>query len=74
VIVEHAERGGRDPVASQHRIGTVEQITQRTPIMRVHPAPASMFRAIVEHVAALAESRELVKRTVAGIMVEVRTG
>jgi len=74
VIVEHAEGGWCDPVASQLGVWAVEQITQRTPIVRVHPATASMLRSIVEHVAALAERCELVKRTVARIMIEVRTG
>lgn len=42
--------------------------------MCVHPAPAPMLWPIVEHVASLAERRELVQRTVAGIMIEVCAG
>jgi len=73
-VVAHADRRGRDPVASQLGVWAVEQITQRTPIVRVHPATASMLRTIVEHVAALTERCELMQRAVARIMVEVRTG
>jgi hypothetical protein len=42
--------------------------------MRIHPAPASMFGTVMDHVASLAERCQLVKRAVAGIMVEVSTG
>lgn len=42
--------------------------------MSVHPASAPMLWSIVKHVASLAERRELVERTVARIMVEVRAG
>ena len=73
-MIEHADRRGRDPVGSEPGIRTVEQIAERAPVVRVHPAPAPVLRAVVEHVAALAERRELVEGTVARIMVEVRAG
>ena len=61
---------------SVQQIGAVEQITQRSPAMRVHPSPAPMLGRIVDHVAALAERRQLVEGAVAvaGIVVEVGTG
>jgi hypothetical protein len=42
--------------------------------MGVHPTPAAVFRAIVEHVAALAQRRQLMERAVTGVVVEVRAG
>ena len=42
--------------------------------MRIHPAPAPMFRAIVDHVTPLAQCRQLVERAVARVVVKVRTG
>lgn len=73
-MTKHADRRRGDPVGPQYGIGAVEQIAERAPVMRVHPTPAPMLRTIVKYVAALAESRELVERAVAGIMVEVRAG
>ena len=73
-VVEHADRGGRNPVGTMHWVWSVEQVTERAPVMRVHPASTTMFGAVVNHVAALAECGQLVKRAVAGIMVEVSTG
>jgi len=42
--------------------------------MRVHPTSPAMLRAVVNHVAALAERGQLVKRAVAGVMIEMRAG
>lgn len=42
--------------------------------MRVHPTSTAMLRTVVNHVAALAERCQLVKRAVAGIMIEMRAG
>ena len=74
IIIQHAEWGGRDPVGSERRVWAVKQVAEGTPVMRVHPTPASVLRAIVEHVATLAQRRELMERAVTRIMVEVRAG
>ena len=72
MIVEHADRCRRDPVGPMQRIRTVKQVSQRPPIMRIHPAPTTMFGAVMNHVAPLAECCEPVQRTIAGIMIEMR--
>lgn len=43
-------------------------------MMRVHPAASAMLRRVVDHVAALAERRELPEVAIGGIVVEVRAG
>ncbi len=73
-IIEHAERGGADPVGAALGIGAVEEVTKRATVIRVHPAPAPMLGAVVDHVTALAERGELVERAVAGIVVEMCAG
>ncbi len=70
-VVEHADGCRRDPVRPPHWIWAVEQIAERTPVMRVHPAPTTMFRTVIDHVAALAERRQLMKRVVAWVMIEM---
>jgi hypothetical protein len=72
VIVEHADRCRRDPVGAAQWIRTVEQVPQRPPVMRIHPTPTTMFGAVMNHVAPLAECCEPVQRAVAGVMVEMR--
>lgn len=42
--------------------------------VRVHPAPTTMFRTVISHVAALAECRQVTKRAVAAVMIEMRAG
>jgi hypothetical protein len=39
----------------------VEQVAKRAPVMRVHPSPPAMFRAVINHVATLAECCQLIK-------------
>lgn len=73
-IIKHADRRGRDPLGPKHWVRTVEQVAEGAPVMRVHPAPSSMLRTVMDHVAALAQRRQLVERAVAGIMVEVSAG
>ena len=72
--MEHAKWCWRDPVSTPHGIWTKEQVTEGTPVMCVHPAPAAMLRPVVDHVTALAERRHPVQRTVARIMGEMGTG
>ena len=52
----------------------MEEIAQRPPAMRVQPATTAMLGRIVDHVAALAQSCQLVEGAVAWIVVEVGAG
>jgi len=63
-----------NPVGPPQGIWAVEQVAERTAIMGVHPAPSTMLRSIMNHVAALAERRHPVECAVARIMIKVGTG
>jgi len=73
-VIEHADGSGADPVSTALGIGAVEQVADRAAVVRVHPAPAPMLGAVMDHVTTLAERGELVERAVAGVVVEVGAG
>jgi hypothetical protein len=55
-----------------HSVETRQQVAQCTSTIGVEPSPASMLGRIVDHVAALAQRRQVARPVVAGIMVEMR--
>ena len=54
-------------------IGTAEQIADRLSPEQRAPAPPPMLRSIVDHVAPLAEGREVGIRVVRGVVIAVRS-
>ncbi len=70
-IIQHACRRRRDPVGASFGIGAVEQIAQRTAVMRIHPSATAMLRRIMDHVASLAKRSQLFEATVARIVMQM---
>jgi len=59
------------PPSAEFRIGPEEQVAQRLAHPVGEPAPAAMFVAVMQHVAALAEGLEVATAVIAGVVVEV---
>jgi hypothetical protein len=55
-------------------VGTAEQVTQRLPPEQRAPSTPLMLRPVVDHVAPLAEGREVGIRVVRGVVITVRGG
>ncbi len=67
-----SSRGRVDDGDDRHPLDRRQKITQRAPTIGIEPSPTPVFRRVVDHAAPLAERREVARRVVSRIMVEMR--